>query len=224
MDTGSASACGTPLTTVTAQWQQISCVYTATSFQAVTVYLFPNTGPFSTYWDDVALTPVPPVNGGFESGALSPWTSVFLKSGTGAISVSTAAAHSGTYGLVEGPNTAGEEVRQNVYGLVAGQTYVVSAWVTLASGTSASVYLSVDDTTGANSCATPGFSPTAAWTQISCAYTATSNQAMAIHIGEDAGSFTTYWDDVEVSGPLTNNIWENFAPTSLWADFGFSYN
>src|SRR5262249_17892359 len=88
-DPGSDSACSTPLITVTAQWQQISCTYTATSFQAVTVILAQNWGPFSTYWDDIALTPVPPVNGGFESGTFSnPWTTVLFSGGTGAISVS----------------------------------------------------------------------------------------------------------------------------------------
>ncbi len=224
-DTGSSSSCGTPLVTATTQWQQISCVYTATSFQAVTVFLAQNWGPFSTYWDDVALTPVPPVNGGFESGAFTaPWTSVFFNGGTGSINVSTAAAYSGTYGLVEGPNSAGEEARQNVYGIVPGQTYVVSGWVMLASGSAGSVYLTVDDTTGANGCSTSGFTPTTIWTQISCAYTANSTQAMTIHIGANAGAFSTYWDDVQVTGSLTDNIWENFVPTSLWADFGFSYN
>jgi hypothetical protein len=222
-DPGSSSACGTPNTPATPEWQQISCVFTATSFQAVTLILAQNWGPFSTYWDDVALTPVPPVNGGFESGVFGqPWTAGF-NGGTGSVSVTTAAAHSGTYGLVEGPNTAGEQASQNVYGIVPGQTYVVSAWVRLSSGAPASASLSVDDTTGANSCSTP-FSPTTTWTQVRCTYTATNNQAMAIHIGEGAGSFSTYWDDLEVTGPLPNNIWENFAPTINWADFGFSYN
>jgi hypothetical protein len=80
--------------------------------------------------------------------------------------------------------------------------------------------LSVDDTTGASVCTTSAVTPTATWSQISCTFTATSTQAMTIHLGENMGAFTTYWDDVEVSGPLPSNIWENFAPTSLWVNFG----
>jgi Carbohydrate binding domain len=224
-DTGSSYACGTPLIPATPQWQQISCVFTATSFQAASIYLVQNPGSFTAYWDDVAVTPVPPVNGGFENGTFSqPWTAFISSAGTGAISVSTMAARTGTYGMVEGPNTAGEEARQNVYGITTGQAYLVSAWVRLGSGSAGSVYLGVDDTTGADSCTTPAVTPTMAWAQISCTFTATSTGAMTIHLREVGGSFTTYWDDVEVSGPLANNIWENFAPTSVWVNFGFSRN
>ncbi len=219
-DTLSSAACGTPLITPTAGWQQISCVFTATSNQAVIVYLAQNWGSFSTYWDDVTVIPVPPVNGGFESGSLSQSWNTFLESGgTGSIGVSAAAAHSATYGLVEGPNSAGEDADQTVRGLTEGQSYVVSAWVRLGAGTGGTIYLYVGDITGSNTCSTKPITPTSIWQQISCVYTATSTQAMNIRLVETAGSLTTYWDDVTVSGPLTANVWENFAPSNVWINF-----
>jgi hypothetical protein len=150
-DTLSGAACGTALITPTAQWQQVNCVYTATSNQAVVVYLVENAGSFSTYWDDVTVIPVPPVNGGFETGTFSqPWSAFIPRGGTGSISVSTAAAHSGTYGLAEGANSNNEYATQTVRGLIPGQGYVASAWVKLGSGSGGTVYLYADGTTGVN--------------------------------------------------------------------------
>jgi hypothetical protein len=164
------------------------------------------------------VTPVPPVNGGFESGAFTqPWQT-FIP-GTGSITVSTAAAHSGTYGLVEGPNSNDEVAYQPVYGLTPGLSYTVSAWVRLGGGGAGTVFIYVDDTTGANVCASAPITPTTSWQQLSCIYTATGNQAMSIHLVENAGSFITYWDDVSVSGPLSIDVWENFAPSNLWINF-----
>jgi hypothetical protein len=159
------------------------------------------------------------VNPGFESGTLKPWNSNIPNGGTGSITLISSAAHFGNYGLAEGPNSNGESASQFVEGLSIGQTYEVSAWVKLASGTTGQVYLSVDDTSGANTCTTPSELPTSQWQQISCAFKATSTQAMNIRLVETAGSITTYWDDVTVSGSLTPAMWGNFAPANTWINF-----
>lgn len=219
-DTQNETNCGTALVTPTSGWQQVACIFTATSNQSAIVYLVENPGSFSTYWDDVAVTPAPPVNGGFETGTFSqPWNTYIPLGGTGSITVSTAAAHSGGWGLVEGPNSSDEVAYQVVNGVIAGQSYVVSAWVKLGGGVAGQAYLYVDDSTGANFCGTALITPGPGWQQISCVYTATSNQAMSIHLVELAGLFTTYWDDVTVTGPLPANIWANFAPAAVWTDF-----
>ncbi len=219
-DTLSGAACGTALITPTAQWQQVNCVYTATSNQAVVVYLVENAGSFSTYWDDVTVIPLPPVNGGFETGTFSqPWSAFIPTGGTGSISVSTAAAHSGTYGLAEGANSNNEHATQTVRGLIPGQSYIASAWVKLGSGTTGTVYLYADDTTGANVCSTTPISPSTSWRQIGCTFLATATEAMDIRLVETAGSLTSYWDDVTVGGPMTTIIWQNFAPANVWINF-----
>ncbi len=220
-DTVYANACNTPLTTPTQVWQQISCTYTATNSQAVLLELVQASGLFTTYWDDVTLTPVPPVNGGFESGTFGqPWNASVPAGAT----VSPSAAHTGSYGLLQNPSSAGETVFQSVYGLTPGQAYQVSTWIRLASGTTGTAYLSVDDTTGANACQTAVVTATSAWQQIGCIYTATTNQAMKINLVQNAGSFSTDWDDVQVTGTLSTNLWQNFAPSGAWINFASSGN
>jgi hypothetical protein len=185
----------------------MSCVYTVTG------------GAFTTYWDDVAVIPLPPVNPGFENGSLKPWTQFIPTGATGSATLSAAAAHSGISGLVEGPNSSGEFASQFVEGLIAGENYTVSVRVKLASGTTGQTYLSVDDTSGANACRTPSALPTAQWQEISCVFTATSTQAMNIRLAETVGSITTYWDDVVIAGPFMSSAWGNFAPTNTWINF-----
>jgi len=215
-DTLTGNYCATPATTPTAGWQQISCLYTAISSGPVAIYLAQNPGMFSTYWDDVAVTPAPPVNESFENGTIKPWTASIPNGGTGSITVSRAAAHSGVYGLVEGPNSSNEVASQVVQGLTAGQTYIISAWLKLGSAGTGASYLSVDDTVGAHSCNTPANTPPQAWQQINCTFTATNTQMVNIRLIETAGTLTTYWDDVMLSGPLTASAWGNFAPSSVW--------
>lgn len=219
VDTVSGTYCASSSITPASTWQQLNCLYTATSSGAVILFQAQNVGAFTTYWDDAAVIPVPPVNPGFESGTLKPWNSNIPNGGTGSITLISSAAHFGNYGLAEGPNSNGESASQFVEGLSIGQTYEVSAWVKLASGTTGQVYLSVDDTSGANTCTTPSELPTSQWQQISCAFKATSTQAMNIRLVETAGSITTYWDDVTVSGSLTPAMWGNFAPANTWINF-----
>ena len=71
-----------------------------------------------TYWDDVKVTAVPPVNAGFETGSLALWNT--LATGGGSITVGDV-AHSGTYGLTETPTTGQDIVYQDIFGLTPGR-------------------------------------------------------------------------------------------------------
>jgi hypothetical protein len=46
---------------------------------------------------------------------------------------------------------------------------------------------------------------------------------MNIRLVETAGSLTTYWDDVTITGPFTASAWGNFAPANTWINF-LGYN
>lgn len=59
--------------TPTTNWQQVSLPYTVDSTGKLRIHLYQFAGSETTYWDEVALTPVPPVNPGFETGSLGAW-------------------------------------------------------------------------------------------------------------------------------------------------------
>ena len=140
-------------------WQRISQAYTVTSNGAMRIHLYQYEGSETTYWDDVAVAPAPPPNGGFESGSLPPWT-VY---GTGAIG---SIPHSGAYGLMLQANGGSSVAFQDLYGLIPGQTYVVSAWVAASQPTTATVALLLHDTQG-NGTVASNIVPINGWQQIS---------------------------------------------------------
>jgi len=141
------------------------------------------------------------MNPGFETGALGAWQ-VYI-SGTGSVTVGTG-AHSGRYGITETANNNTEVTFQDVTGLTPGQTYLVSVWVASSSATSGTVALDIHDTQG-NGWVGITITPGTSWQQISQAYTVTGNGAMRIHLYENPGPETTYWDDVTLIPVLPLN-------------------
>lgn len=107
-------------------WAPNAVLFTtgATSTSA-TVYCYKNTGSGAGYCDGVAVQAIsapanPVANPGFETGALTPWTT----SGSGsAAGVSTAAAITGSYGLATGAANSGAQ--QTITGLSAGTSYLL---------------------------------------------------------------------------------------------------
>ena len=176
-------------------WQRVSQAYTVNGTGALRIHLYENQGPETTYWDDVTLTPVPPVNAGFETGTLGPWQTAVFGS-TGSVAVGTV-AHAGNYGLTQGPNNGSEVAYQDLTGLLPGQTYLVSAWVRSSTATSSTVTLAVHGF-NAGTWVSTDFVPTTAWGQISQSFTVGSNGILRVHLYENAGPETTYWDDVSV--------------------------
>jgi hypothetical protein len=85
------------------------------------------------------------VNEGFETGSLSPWTTIGAGA-AGVFSFPAGIAHTGTYGVSLGaplsPTPAGG-ISQTVVGLVAGQTYLLDFWARVALGDGNGVSLSV---------------------------------------------------------------------------------
>jgi Carbohydrate binding domain len=198
-------------------WQQISLPYTVTSNGAMRIHLYSEANTVTTYWDDVAVTPVPPVNSGFELGSLGSWQKYIAGSGT--ITVGSGSCRTGTFCLVQMQNSSDEVAYQDVFGLTPGQTYTVSVWVKSSVAKSNAVVLAIHGTWGGGWVSSTA-SVTTSWQQISQTYTVSSNGAMRIHLYELAGDETTYWDDVTITSnsgiPFSTAMWENFtfAPVS----------
>ena len=124
------------------------------------------------------------VNGGFESGALSPWSC------TGNLgSVVTTPVHTGTRAL-QGAASASDNAQctQTVNGLVSGTSYTLSGWFR-----GNYTYIGI---TGGASTWTPGG---ATYTQLSLSFTATGTSAQ-IFIHGWYGQGTYYADDISLQG------------------------
>lgn len=207
--------------TASTSWQQVSQAFVADNTAAMRIHLYAMAGSQTVYWDDVTAVPVPPLNGGFETGTLADWNTLVTSGGT--VGVGTI-AHSGNYGLTETPSNGQDIAYQDISGLIPGQTYVASAWVK-ATGAN-TVALVIHDTQG-NELVENTITANTTWQQISQAFVADSTAAMRVHLYAMPGTQTVYWDDVVVTGGVLSptlgqafvNVWSNFNGVDLWQDF-----
>jgi hypothetical protein len=171
-------------------WQLISLPFTADSTGAINVHLISNaTG--ALYWDDVSVVQALNVgNYSFESGSMSSWTAF---SGSNA-SISTSAAHAGSYSILM--SNAGGGVVQNISSLLPGRQYVISAWVNVAVGNAAALVVDDSANSATQQTATQG-ATNGTWQLISLPFTADSTGAVNVHLISD-GTGAIYWDDVSV--------------------------
>ena len=115
------------------------------------------------------------LNPGFENGVLSPWQGWGISVGS--------QTRTENYGLTQNPSSGTDVAYQDVYGLVSGQTYVVSAWVRCSSATSNQVALAVaNGASWMQNVVTPG----TGWQQVSQSFTVASDGWMRIHLYHSA--------------------------------------
>ena len=149
------------------------------------------------------------LNFGFETGSASPWQ---ILSGSNATVVKSP-VHSGSYALSMS-GAANTYVVQTVYGLTAGQQYLVSAWVDVASSNTA--VLDVDDSVSSSTAQQASQGQTNGWEFISVPFTADSSNAMNVHLCS-AATGAIYWDDVSVVPLLaTGNYGFETGSVSPW--------
>ncbi|HUA67933.1 MAG TPA: carbohydrate binding domain-containing protein [Candidatus Saccharimonadales bacterium] len=177
-------------------------------------------------------------NPGFETGGTTPW----FPFGSPTLTVETSQVHSGTYACeVSGRTATYMGIAQSFVGdLQAGQTYNVSAWVTLVSGGSQTMQLTMQKTDGSGTGYTPiasGSVTTSGWTQLSGTYTYNPSgtvSALNFYAEMPSSSNSSYYiDDVNlspqtvVSNPPINGVstvdWNNvhqridgFGASSAW--------
>jgi hypothetical protein len=101
----------------------------------VTLSILLRNDPAFSYLDNVSVyngNTQTLVNGGFETGSLSPWTVSFPYGGcqNGGVSgtICHAGALSGSYSYCDGCNTVPDELSQS-FMAVAGDVYIVSFWL-----------------------------------------------------------------------------------------------
>ena len=127
------------------------------------------------------------VNGGFETGSLSPWTC------TGTASVVTTTVHSGKYALEATPSSSADALCSEVINVAASHTYTLSGWVD-----GSYVYLGVTGTgTTDTSTWTPG---TTGYQSLSDSFTTgASTTSVTIYVHGWYGQPAYYADDIAVS-------------------------
>jgi Carbohydrate binding domain/Glycosyl hydrolases family 18 len=137
-----------------------------------------------------SVTPTPPpggivVNGGFESGALAPWT---CSGSTGSVVASP--VHTGSHALKAGATASDNATCTQTITVAANHTYTLSAYV---DGSYAFI-----GTTGAASDASTWTSSTS-YTKLSVTFTSGTSTTMQIWVHGWYGTGTVYFDDVVVS-------------------------
>lgn len=128
------------------------------------------------------------VNGGFETGSLSPWT---CTSNLG--SIVTSPVHSGSYALSGAPNNSDDAQCSQTISVQANHTYTLSGWVN-----GAYVYLGVSGTgTSDVNNWTPGTN--GAYSQLSVSFTTgASTTSVTVYVHGWYAQGTYYADDIAV--------------------------
>ena len=182
--------------------------------------------------DDVVLTKNPEAsfdgffyNGDFEIGSLQNWTSY---SNT---AISTAAAHSGSYGAyVSGSGGWGGLLYQNSVGVEAGKTYTISMWAkALDANHGVNIQIKDGGTEGAN--LESAYFTKTSWTKLEWTVTPTTNVICLNICGGGTGATETiYFDDfmmIEEKDPsfdgyVYNGDFETGKAPSYWTVYNSS--
>jgi exo-beta-1,3-glucanase (GH17 family) len=171
-------------------WEEWAVHFIATGTGKLRIHLWYTGGAGTVYWDDVQAAQ----GWGFESGSLAPW----LPAGAVSASVISGVAYTGAFSLAESGGVGG--VYQDIWGLVPGQVYRITARVRSAGGTAGQAILWVHDTTGLGQAGTGWRTPSSSgWEEFAVYFTATSAGKLRIHLWYTGGAGTVYWDDVQVA-------------------------
>ncbi len=146
-------------------------------------------------------------NPGFEAGNTTGWTTF----GSPAIFAETDQVHSGTYAAgVTNRTATWMGIAQSFAGILqSGQTYTVSAWVRLVSGTNQTIQLTMQKVDGSGTsyaAIASGSVATNSWTQLAGTYTYSPSGTVTnlkLYAEVPSSSSASYYiDDVQLSAPV----------------------
>ncbi|GLZ39574.1 hypothetical protein Acsp05_31980 [Actinokineospora sp. NBRC 105648] len=186
---GGVTASLSPTTVTAGGTSTLTLAASATATPGTYTFTVTGTGPNATHTATYAITVngTQPsgavVNGGFESGAISPWTAA---SGSSVVSTPV---HSGAKALSVTPSASGTgEVSQSVT-LLPNKAYTLKAWVR-------GNYAYVGVTGGATASA---WTSTSDWKQLSIPFTTGSNGTVKLYVHGWYGQSAVYADDFTIS-------------------------
>jgi glucuronoarabinoxylan endo-1,4-beta-xylanase len=145
-------------------------------------------------------------NPGFETGDTTGWFAF----GSPTVSVEASEVHSGSYAAeVSNRSQAYDGIAQSFLGLLqSGQTYNVTIWLRLASGTNQTVQLTMQETDGSGTTYTAiasGSVSSSAWTEFSAQYTynpSGTDSALNMYVEVPSSSNVTFYIDDVLVAPL----------------------
>jgi Carbohydrate binding domain/GBS Bsp-like repeat len=194
-DTFGANNSLTGALAISAAWQQLSIVYTATNGGALRLHLQKIGSAGVLYWDDITVTGPVALNPGFESGALTNWG---ISNNPELFTASTAQKFAGSYAMRIDPG-APALAWADVDGVDAGVTYQIEVWL---KGTSAldTGQVTLDDTMGGNVVQSLFlYGADQEWRRVRLNYTANGTGKVRVKLARSSGSGAIYWDELSVT-------------------------
>jgi len=126
------------------------------------------------------------VNGGFETGSLSPWTC----SAAGGATVQSSTVHSGSHALTATPTASDTAQCQQTLTLKANTAYTLTGWIQ-----GSYVYLGVSGGATASTWASPG----STWQKLTVTFTTGSSTSVTLYIHGWYGQSAYSADDIGVA-------------------------
>lgn len=192
----------------TLDWTRLSSVFTfapdeGKTVTGVKIYIEASQAATNYYIDDLFVTKVFNTNGGFESGDIAGWNAAGAT-----VAAATTDVHSGSYAAhVTGRTASWNSAQYDMsnIGLVAGRTYLISAWVKTDGATAETIKMTmeyVDDGESPQYRTLSQSSETLEWVQLSNTYTHlpegdVSTLKVYFEAGSDTGSY--YVDDLIIT-------------------------
>lgn len=145
------------------------------------------------------------VNGGFETGNFSYWT--HTSDGGDAVSPSSLAVHSGQFGAVLQPRGGANGLSQVVTGLIPGNLYTVSFWLSNLSNTGSGSFSAIVSSGGHPlvSVAIPRSTPAFPYTEFSHDFVATSPTA-TVSLSYQTAPGQWLLDDVSLTAAPSTSV------------------
>lgn len=190
----------------TLEWTRLAGVFTFNPGRTVTSiwpYIEATNAETNYFIDELVVTKIYNINGGFESGDISKWDEAGAT-----IEVTTAEKHSGEFsvhvtGRTENWNSVQYDMRD--IGLVPGRTYLLSAWVKVDGATAETIKMTmeyVDESESPQYRTIASSSDTLNWVQLSNTFTYLPDgevSTLKVYFESDSATASYFVDDLVIT-------------------------